>query len=386
MKVSTGPDLEGAAGMKVPLARPWVGLEEAEAAAEVVASGWLIQGPKVAEFEERFAERMGASHAVAINSGSSALLVAMAALGVGPGDEVLCPDMTFVATASAALFLGAKPVFCDIEMSYYGMDAESLVRFITPRTKVIVPVHYAGHTAEMDPILSLAREHGIAVLEDAAESHLATYRGGPVGGTLGEMGIFSFTPSKPMTTGEGGMIVTDSERLADTCRRFRNFGDHSKFEWAELGLNFRLPEALGAVGLVQLDRLDEAIRRRRAIADRYNQAFAHVEGLVTPKERTATDGIYQLYTIRLDPERGAPPRDRVMEALTERGVGSRIYFPSLHGQGVFADHGPFRNEDYPNSLAFEATALSLPIFPTLTDQEQDYVIASVLDSLEVQTP
>ena len=249
-----GPDVEGARGVDIPLARPWIGEEEASEAAEVIRSGWLIQGQRVALFEERFAAMVGTEHAVAVNSGSSALLVAMAALDVGAGDEVISPDVTFVSTASAAMFLGARPAFVDIELDYYGMDPGRLADAITDRTKVIVPVHYAGHSAEMDEILDIARERGVAVLEDAAESHLARYRGQRFTGALGDIGIFSFTPSKPMTTGEGGMIVTNDSRLAGRCRRFRNFGDHGKFDWRELGFNFRMPEAMGAIGLGQLDR------------------------------------------------------------------------------------------------------------------------------------
>jgi perosamine synthetase len=371
------PDIEGAVGMKVPLAKPWIGEEESRAAEEVVRSGWLIQGPRVAAFEERFAARIGAKHGIAVNSGSSALLVAMGVLGIGRDDEVLCPDMSFVSTASAALFLGARPVFADLEMRYYGMDPEQVERWITPRTRAIVPVHYAGHSAEMAGILEVADRHGIPVLEDAAESHLARYRGGRFTGTLGRIAIFSFTPSKPMTTGEGGMIVTDDDDLADKCRLFRNFGDRGKFEWEILGFNFRMPEVMGAIGLGQMDRLDEAIRRRRAIAARYTAGLRGREGLVLPAERTPEDANYQLYTIRV-----LGDRDRVKTAMSRRGVGTRLYYPAFHHQGVFRACGPFDAADYPNAVEYERTALSLPIFPGLTVEEQDYVIASLLEALD----
>ncbi|MBW3534524.1 MAG: DegT/DnrJ/EryC1/StrS family aminotransferase [Gemmatimonadetes bacterium] len=374
------PDIEGAVGMKVPLSRPWVGEEEALAAAEVVRSGWLIQGPEVAAFEDRFAELQGAKHAVACNSGSSALLIAMAVLGVERDDEVLCPDMSFVTTASAALFLGARPVFADLELDYYGMDPADLERWITPRTRVIVPVHYAGHTAEMDGILEVADRHGIAVLEDAAEAHLARYRGGRRAGTLGRIGIFSFTPSKVMTTGEGGMILTDDDELAEKCRLFRNMGDVGKFEWARLGFNLRMPEAMGAIGLAQLDRLEEAIRRRRAIAGRYDAALEGRPEVVRPTVRTPEDTNHQLYTIRLAGSAGL--RDRVKARLAERGVSTRVYYPAFHHQGVFADTGPYDPADYPRAIEYEKTALSLPIFPGLTDEELDYVTGSLIEVLD----
>ena len=367
--------------MKVPLAKPWIGEEESRLAEEVVRSGWLIQGPKVAAFEERFAARIGAQHAIAVNSGSSALLVAMGVLGIGRDDEVLCPDMSFISTASAALFLGARPTFADLEMTYYGMDPEQVERWISPRTKAIVPVHYAGHSAEMEGILKIADRHGIPVLEDAAESHLARYQGGRFTGTLGTIGIFSFTPSKPMTTGEGGMIVTDDRALADKCRLFRNFGDRDKFDWAALGFNFRMPEVMGAIGLAQMDRLDEAVSKRREIARRYSSGFEGRHGLILPEERTPEDGNYQLYTIRITGE-GTPTRDAVRDDLAKRGVGTRLYYPAFHHRGVFRDCGPFKDADYPNAIEYERTALSLPIFPGLTGAEQDYVIANVLEALD----
>jgi len=360
----------------VPLARPWIGEEEALAAADVIRSGWLIAGPRVEEFEHRFADMLGARHAVAVSSGSTALLVAYSALGIETGDEILVPDMTFISTATAATYLGARPVFVDIEMRSYGMDPCQLDSAIGPRTKAIVPVDYAGQTAEMEPILAVARRRGLAVVEDAAEAHLSEYAGRRAG-TLGDIGIFSFTPSKPMTTGEGGMLVTDDLALAERARRIREYGDTGKFEWDGPGLNFRMPEAAGAVGLVQLEKLEEAVTRRRAIAARYDGAFSSCDPLITPWVRGDADVNYQLYTLRLDLELLDVDRDQIMAQLADLGIATRLYYPALHRQKVFG--GRFERVRFPNSSRFQETALSLPIFPTLEESEIDAVVESVLD-------
>ncbi|MBV9946259.1 MAG: DegT/DnrJ/EryC1/StrS family aminotransferase [Myxococcales bacterium] len=371
--------------LRVPLARPWFDDGEPAVARDVVQSRWLIFGPKVEEFERRFAAMVGARFGIAVNSGSSALLVAMSALGVGPGDEIVAPDMTFVSTASAALFLGAVPRFCDIDRVYYGMAAEALERRITPRTKLIVPVHYAGQSCEMAPILEIARRRGIPVLEDSAESHLARYSGAQnqgvprFTGTLGAAGIFSFTPSKPMTTGEGGMIVTDDAGVAERCRLLRNFGDRGKFEWQDLGFNFRMPEVMGAIGLVQLAKLEEAVRRRRALAARYRERLSGCSLLTLPAERTPEDANYQLFTIVLDVDRLTVTRDEVISALWELGVSTRLYYPALHRAGVFARFGPYDDREYPNTMWYARRALSLPLFPSLTGEEQDLVVDRLLD-------
>jgi len=368
--------------LRVPLARVWFDGREPKGAADVVQSGWIIFGPKVEEFERRFAAKVGAKHGIAVNSGSSALLVAMAVLGVGPGDEVVAPDMTFVSTASSAIFLGAIPRFCDIERTYYGMDPGSLEKAITARTKAIVPVHYAGQSCELGAILEIAKRRGIAVLEDSAESHLAM-SGERYTGTLGEIGIFSFTPTKPMTTGEGGMIVTDRDDLAERCRKFRNFGEYGKFDWRDLGFNFRMPEVMGAVGLAQLDKLDEAVKRRRAIAARYRQLLSNCDLVALPAERRPQDHNYQLFTILLSIERLSVTRDRVVDLLWERGISTRAYYPALHRAGVFSRFGPHRDEDFPNTSWYCERCLSLPLFPTLTSDEQDAVVANLLEVLEV---
>lgn len=365
----------------IPLARVWFDEREAEAAAAVVRSGWLINGPKVEAFERAFAARLGVKHAVAVSSGSTALLVAMGSMGIGPGDEVIAPDMTFVVTASAALFLGATPRFCDIERKTYGMDPAALERALGPRTRLVVPVHYAGQSCELGPILEVCRARGVPVLEDAAESHLATWDGRCTG-TLGRAGIFSFTPTKPMSTGEGGMIVTNDEALAAHCRRFRNFGDHGKFDWRELGFNFRMAEAMGAVGLVQLGKLDEAVKLRRAVAARYRELLAGCDLVTLPHERRPSDHSYQLFTVLLDVDRLKVDRDAVISQLEAAGIATRAYYPPLHRAGVFAKHGPFDDALFPNTLWYSARCMSLPIYPALNGAEQERVASTLRSVLE----
>lgn len=367
--------------LKVPLSRPLLTEKEAQAAYDVVKSGWLIFGPKVEQFEQNFAKMMGAKHAIAVNSGSSALLVAMSALGVGPGDEIIAPDMTFVSTASAALFLGAKPVFCDITLDDYGMNPEHLEKLITAKTKAIVPVHYAGQSCRIAEIREIAQRRGIALLEDAAESHLAAHQG-RFTGTWGEIGIFSFTPSKPMTTGEGGMIVTDSDDLARKCRLGRNFGDVDKFQWDVLGFNFRMPEVMGAIGDLQLQKLRGWVDDRRTIAKRFIAAFKNVEGLISPYVRTWNDHNFQLFTLRMDPAAVRITNAELIQTLIQRGVSSRLYYPALHRQNVFAAATSGLSLDqWPNTSTYEKTAFSIPLFPSLKDEEIQFVIDTVQDVL-----
>jgi perosamine synthetase len=368
--------------LQVPLARPWFSELEPQAASKVIESGWLISGPQVAEFERRFAYTVGTQHAIAVNSGSSALLVVQAAAGIGPGDEVIVPDMTFISTATSSMFLGARPVFADIEMAYYTIKVDDIEQRITPRTKAIIPVHYAGHTADMDGIMAIAEEHGLTVIEDAAEAHLSTYHGGSMAGSFGHAAIFSFTPSKPMTTGEGGMIVTNDDRLAERCRLIRNYGDTARFKWDILGFNFRMAEIMGAIGLLQLDIVAEAVRRRRKIAESYRQAFADLSDLVfAPRSRHPTDTNYQLYTIRLNIEALNIDRDTFIALMAKRGISTRLYYPCLHRQRVFAELRCPDDASFPESVQYAETAVSLPIYPTMTDGELSRVIESVYSIL-----
>ncbi len=378
MKANINDPSEGTQpnSIEVPLAKPWIDSEEAEAAARVVRSGWLISGPETEAFEKEFAAVVGSKYAIAVNSGSSALLVAQAALEIGVGDEVVVPDMTFISTASSSLYLGACPVFSDITSDDYGMDAVDLEKCLSKKTRAILPVHYAGQSCNLAPIVKEARRLGIAVIEDAAESHLARFEG-KYTGTIGDVGIFSFTPSKPMTTGEGGMIVTDREDIAKRARLIRNFGDQAKFEWDLLGFNFRMPEMMSAIGRIQLKKLKESVRKRREIAHRYTDAFKAIRGLVPPFIRKEEDHNFQLYTLRADPECFTINRDGWISELKSRGVGARLYYPTLHDQGVFGSVPKRKGADFKGATHFATTAFSLPIFPTLSERDQGRVIDAV---------
>lgn len=360
----------------IPLALPWFGEEEPKAASEAIKSKWLISGPLVEKFEKEFAKKIKVKYSVAVNSGSTALLVAQQALGISAGDEVIVPNMTFVSTASSSLYLGARPVFADIELSSYGINPKDIEKRITKKTKAIIPVHYAGQSADMGPIMKIAKKFKLKVIEDAAEAHLAKYRGRFVGG-LADIGIFSFTPSKPMTTGEGGMLTTNDFELAKKCKAIRNFCDAGKFDWQELGFNFRMPEALGAIGLVQLKKLERAIEIRRRIARDYNRGLAKVAGIITPYERENKAMNFQLYTIRLDQGKTGISRDGLISELAKRGIQARLYYPCLHKQKMFMKIKKYRDEEFPNAIAFAQSALSLPIYPDLKREEQKYVIDSI---------
>ena len=366
--------------MQIPLAKPWFDSEEIQAAGAVVKSGWLFMGPRVHEFEKQFAAMLGVKHAIAVNSGSSALLVTLLAMGIGQGDEVLVPDMTFVSTASCAFFAGATPRFVDIELKTYGMDPADLEARINPRTRAIVPVHYAGQTAEMSAILGIAEKHGIPVIEDAAEAQLSRY-GSRYAGTMGRAAIFSFTPSKPMTVGEGGMIVTADDQLAESARLVRNFGDADKFAWVRLGYNFRMMDIQGAIGICQLKKVAEAVRLRREIAHAYTEELKKIPGIITPYVRAPEDTNFQLYTIRLDEKIAPMNRDRFMQLLAAQGVASRLYYPALHRAPVFARVNPGTDKQFPNASVFAGSAVSLPLYPTLTSEEIKHVIRSVKQAM-----
>ena len=360
----------------IPIAKPYFTNEEPQAAYDVVASKWLFQGPKVKSFEEKFSDLFNVKHCVAVNSGSSALLIAQMALDVQPNDEVITSDMTFVSSATSCMFLGAKPIFCDISLNDYNIEPKNIEKKINQNTKVIIPVHYAGQPANMDEIVSLGKKYNIPILEDAAEAHLSEFNS-PKSGTIGDIGIFSFTPSKLMTTGEGGMIVTNNDLLAEKCRYIRNFGDKNKFEWEMLGFNFRMMDINAAIGLVQLKYLPEFIEKRVELANKYINNLKDVDNIILPKTNKNTIHNYQLFTIRINQNELKNVNLLMIENLKKLGINSRLYYPALHQQNVFKKYGPYNDYEYKNTLVYTNTAFSIPIYPGLSDSNLKKICESI---------
>jgi dTDP-4-amino-4,6-dideoxygalactose transaminase len=356
----------------IPIARPDLGPEELDAVREVLASGMVAQGRRVAELEERFAAFVGARHCVATANGTLALMSIFAGLGLGPGDEVITVAHTFAATANAILFTGATPVFVDIEPDTYVIDANRIEAAITPRTRAIVPVHLFGLVADMDMVAAIADRHGLAVVEDACQAHGATFRGRQAG-SFGH-GAFSLYATKNMTTAEGGLITTDDDSLADWLRVYRNQGMRSRYQFEMLGYNFRLTDLAAAIGLVQLAKLERNTARRRAIAAGYDAAFADLPvGIpVVPEGRTH---VYHQYTIRVGPD-----RDAVLGELRAAGVGADVYYPlPVHRQAYIQELG--LHAELPVTDQAAAETIALPIFPGLSEDEQATVVEAVRSSV-----
>jgi perosamine synthetase len=359
----------------IPIARPDIGDQEIEAVAAVLRGGMLAQGRRVAELEDAWADRVGVRHAVAVSNGTVALMAILAGLGMGPGDEVITVAHTFAATANAILSTGATPVFVDIEPDTYLIDAARLEAAVTPRTRAVIPVHLYGLVADMDMVMAIADRHGLAVVEDACQAHLATFRG-RAAGSFGH-GAFSLYATKNMTTAEGGFITTDDDRLADWLRLYRNQGMRARYQFEVLGYNFRLTDVAAAMGLVQLGKLDRNTARRQEIASAYDEAFADlpVETPVTPADRRH---VFHQYTLAV-----GESRDGILATLRDRGVGADVYYPiPVHRQAYIQERG--LHADLPVTDRAAATTLALPIFPGLTDEEQATVIEAVRDAVEQQ--
>jgi dTDP-4-amino-4,6-dideoxygalactose transaminase len=352
----------------IPIARPDLGPEEIEAVAEVLSSGMIAQGRCVEELEERWAERVGVRHAIAVTNGTVALMSILTGLGLGPGDEAITVAHTFAATVNAILFTGATPIFVDVEPDTYLIDVRRIEAAITPRTRVIVPVHLFGLVAEMDAIVDTAERHGLAIVEDAAQAHDAAFNGRKAG-SFGH-GAFSLYATKNMTTAEGGLVTTDDDRLADWLRVYRNQGMRSRYQFEMLGFNFRLTDVAAAIGLIQLDKLDRNTRRRQEIAAAFDAAFADLP-VATPVTPTGRTHVFHQYVLRV-----GPARDAVLAEVRRRGVGAEVYYPvPVHRQPYIRERG--LHAELPETDDAAATTLALPIFPGLTVVERDLIIGAV---------
>lgn len=370
---------------EIPLSRPEFDEAEAAAVAEVLASGWVSQGPRVAEFERRFAALVGAQFGVATTSCTTALHLAIALAGVGPGDEVICPSFSFIATANAVAYAGGTPVFADIEADTWNVNADDAWRRVTPRTKAVLIVHQVGLAADLDRFAPF-KDRGIAIVEDAACAIGATYKDGPIGSS-GNIVCFSFHPRKTISVGEGGMLMTDDPAIADRARRLRSHGasvsDRARHEakglvyeeYAELGYNYRMTDIQAAIGLAQLGKLDRLLRRRREIADGYNAAFATSPEIQTPARPPYAEHAYQSYAIRLT-GRCRRERDEVMRDLIAAGVSSRRGIPPIHLEPLY--RGGAGAQSLPVTEEVSARSLFLPIFAGLTEEDQRRVVDAVL--------
>lgn len=352
----------------IPIAQPRISEEEKKAVLEVLSSGQIAQGPKVREFEMRFAELCGVKHAIAANSGTSALHVALLAHGIGPGDEVITTPFSFIASANCALFVGARPVFADIEPDYFTLDPVWISKAITPKTKAILPVHLFGQPCDMAEITEIARKHDLIIIEDACQAHGSTYQGLPVGsfGTA----CFSFYPTKNITTIEGGMITTNDAEIAEWARLIRDHGSPQRYEHVMLGYNFRMNDVQAAIGLVQLTKLETWNEKRRANADYLSRGLSKLEVVDTPKIRPGGKHVFHQYTIRVK------DRDQTAQKLRHKGVGVAIHYPSpIHKQPLYQSLG--YNDSLPLSEAACEEVLSLPIHPSLTRKDLDHIIEAV---------
>ncbi len=370
----------------IPITKPHLGREESEAARAVVESGWVTQGPKVAQFERAVADYCGTAEAVAVSSCTAALHLALLVLEVGPGDEVICPSMSFIATANAICYTGARPVFADVDPLTYNLDPDSARAAITPRTKAVMLVHQIGLPADLDRFLALGEQYGLKILEDAACAIGSRYQGRPIGGH-GEMACFSFHPRKVITTGEGGMITTDNAAYAARLRLLRQHGmtvpdtvRHGAAkviieEYACLGYNYRMTDVQAAIGIEQVKKLDGIVRRRRELAARYTEALRDHPWLRPPHVPQYAEPNYQSYAVQLT---GDAPlgRDELMQRLLDEGIATR--------RGIMLSHlePPYRDGQRGGDLKASETAseksILLPLFPEMTEAQQQKVIERMI--------
>lgn len=374
----------------LPYGRQSIDDADIEAVVEVLKSDWLTTGPKIAEFEERFAARVGARHAVSFSSGTAALHGAAFAAGLGPGDEAITTPMTFCATANCILYQGATPVFADVSPDTLNLDPGEVSRKLSARTKAIIAVDYAGHPAALDELGQLAKSHvrPALLIEDACHALGAEYGGKRVGG-IADMTVFSFHPVKHLTTGEGGMVATNDARLAETLRRFRNHGISSEarerhesgqwyYEMVLLGFNYRLTDIACALGLSQLHRLDSNLTRRREIAAQYGEAFRKLSSgdfaaIVTPAVRAGVNPAWHLYPIRMQLEMLSAGRAEIFRALRAENIGVNVHYIPVHQHPYYRERVVARG-NYPVAEDAYDRLISLPMFPSMTAQDMEDVI------------
>lgn len=370
----------------IPFYVPWITREDKKAISEAMKSRWLTGGPKTKDFEEMFAKYLGVKHAIAVNSCTAALHLSMRMLEIGPGDEVIVPVFTFAATANAPIFCGAKPVFADIDEKTYNISLEEISEKMNPRTKAIIPVHYGGQACDMKEILEIAEDHKIHVVEDCAHSLGAEYKGRKTG-SLGTLGCFSFYPTKIITTIEGGMITTDDQHLAARARILREHamsksaldreGDASwHYDIGDLGYNYRLNEVQAALGISQLERVDEGIARRVRVAHHYTRRLKHT-GLVLPYEAPDRSHIFHLYAVRIREKLGGTSRNVLFRGLLDNQIGASVHYTPLSMMSFYKRFLNGKSEMFPVAEQVYKEIISLPLYPTMSGKDVDFVTSKI---------
>ncbi len=383
--------------MKIPISKPYLGTQEQQAVVEVLASGWVVQGPRVAEFERRFAAYTGAPFAVATTSCTTALHLALVASGIGPGDEVIVPAFTWVATANVVESLGAEPVFVDIELETFNLEVSQIEAAIGPCTKALLPVSLFGHSAPMDAVMAIAARHHLKVVEDDACA-LGAWYGERHAGTLADIGCFSFHPRKAITTGEGGMLITGDEKTAVLARSLRDHGASTSDlarhlgarsyilpEFKVVGFNYRMTDLQGAVGVVQMERLGRILEHRTRLARRYDEALAGLGWLQPPRQEPGCRHGYQSYVCLFQPEQPGldnlarlhARRNALMDDLEARGIATRPGTHAVHMLDYYHQKYRIKPEDCPNAYLADHLTITLPLYTQMTPAEQDYVIAAL---------
>jgi perosamine synthetase len=374
----------------VPYHVPSIGEEAIRAVTETLESGWITTGPKTKSFEEAFARFIGVRHALAVSSCTAALHLSLDAARLSEGDEVLVPTLTFAATGEVVTYFKAKPVLVDVDPIHFNLSVEAAKRKITPKTKVIIPVHFGGHPCRMDSILDLAATRGLTVIEDAAHAFPAKFRGQNIG-TLSPMTAFSFYATKTLTTGEGGMVTTNDDALAnrvslmrlhgmsrDAWKRYNAEGTW-RYELTEAGYKYNFTDPQAALGLVQLSHCEEMWRRRAKIAQKYDRALMLLEAYRTPQTAQDVQNAWHLYVVLVKPSALRIHRDRVIEELRQRGIGTSVHFIPLHLHPYYQKNWGYRPGEFPVAEDYFDRCISLPIYPRMTDEDVNQVVEALQD-------
>lgn len=373
----------------IPYGRQYIDIKDREAVDAVLLSERLTQGPLVEQFEQRVAAYCGATYAVAVNSGTSALHIAYLAAGIGPGDEVITTPNTFIATSNMLVAIGAVPVLCDIELTTYNIDISKIEALITDKTKAIVPVHFSGHPVRMDDLYTLAKKYNLLLIDDACQALGASYGRDKIGsGKKSDLTVLSFHPVKSITTGEGGAVLTNNKNMYEKMLRLRSHGitrdpalmeEHHGdwyFEMYEMGFNYRLTDIQAALGISQLEKLDEFVEERKKQVNYYLDALKNISGLILPQQEDTISSAHHLFVIRVDREK----RKQVFDMMRQADIWVQVHHVPVHIHPFYKKYFPI-TPMLPNADAYYASCMSLPLYPGLTKSEQDFVIATLKNSV-----